>query len=66
MKVNFEGIMGWAQDELLRLRLMWSFPDTKHMNGEINNSNSHGFNEREFSIFCGKLETALNTAGDYI
>lgn len=65
-RVNFEGIMGWGQDELLGLRLLWAFPDTKHMSEEINDFNSYAYNEREFSIFCGKLETDLNTAGDYI
>lgn len=66
MRVNFEGIMGWGQDELLGLRLLWAFPDTKPMSEEINDFNSYAYNEREFSIFCGKLETDLNTAGDYI
>lgn len=50
MRVNFKGIMGWGQDELLGLRLLWAFPDTKHMSEEINDFNSYAYNEREFSF----------------
>lgn len=53
--MNFKGLRGRGQNDPL------GFPDTKHMDEEINNTNSYGKNEKEFSISCEKLEPIQNT-----
>lgn len=42
MRVNVKGIRGRVSMTWVELEELWTFPDTKHMDKEINNTNSYG------------------------